>query len=285
MEIWKLRKNLAAFVACAVVGQGFLAFSRAGSQIPPEALIYKETEARFENQPQPRKVVFYVLRNHSAGVAVLSPKNETITGVTVEARLGLYDGTGVYDVTGDNWPEVVLVAWVGGKTIEATIYRFHDLRLEEIFRWSGWSFRVVKLRGGPVVAVTPFQYGSLTDLYVWRGGGFQKSNELFPQFYGPEIGVQKQILDGHDPLPLSVFTQACDLGARALVYGKLYDEAEELCRKALQIVRNSPRAIPNRIDASAQEFAAERREADCTIEEMLKRIGKARAGRRTLLRD
>lgn len=263
----------------------------AAAQVPSDAVVYLDTLAQFQGEPASLRVVFFEVRYqegrdyYGVGVSVREPNGRELARATDDqAGLGLYEGTGVYDVTGDGWPEVVLIGIGGAKTVGTTIYHFQSRRLKEIGRWSGWRLKIVNLRGVPVVAYTPEQYGSLTELYVWKHGKFVDASNHFPEFYGPEVEQQAKILQSNTALPAYLFAQACELGARALVYGKNYGDAEILCQQALQIVRATSRVIPNTQGSTTQEFGRERKEAEEAIHETLKGIAHARAHNLSRLR-
>ncbi|MFQ5741682.1 MAG: hypothetical protein ACE5JX_22005 [Acidobacteriota bacterium] len=262
------------------------------AQLPPHALVYLETLARFRGEPASVQVVFYEVRyqegrdSYGVGVSVRQPDGQEIARATDDQTgLGLYEGTGIYDVTGDGWPEVIMIGVAGAKTLEATIYEYRSGRLREIRRWSGWRVRVITLGEQPVVAYTPSQYGSLAELYVWQGEKFIESSGQFPEFYGPDIDLQEWILSHPDGFPVYVILQACELGARALVYGKKYSEARQLCLKALEVARSSPGLIASQIGAPPEVLRADRNKAERRIQKTLERISKAREQGRSRLPD
>lgn len=244
------------------------------AQLPPQAVVYLDTLAGFEGEPGTVRVMFYQVRNDSVGVIIRGLNGKEMAHVTEELRLGLYEGTGVYDVTGDGWPEVVMIGVGGARTLGATIYKYEHGRLHEIGRTSGYSVKVVSSRGQPVL-VRQGQYGTLTELFVWKEGQFVESSDLFPEFHRPEIAQQKRILDAPKGLPVFVIAQACELGARALVYGKNYGEAEKLCFKALEIAASSPGLISREIGGAPETVAEERKQAEEQIRKTLKGIRKA----------
>src|SRR5208283_3725604 len=111
-------------------------------KLPPGAVLYQSTSAQFRGQPSPLRVVFYSIPMDSVGVIILRMDGTEVARASEEnVNLGLYEGTGVYDVTGEGWPEVVLVGQAGSKTLEAKIYRLGDHKLNKIFEWSGWHFQ------------------------------------------------------------------------------------------------------------------------------------------------
>jgi len=213
----------------------------------------------------------------SVGVIVLRMDGSEVARARGEnVNLGLYEGTGVYDVTGEGWPEIVLVGQGGAKTFEAKIYRLQDHRLKEIFEWSGWHFRVVQLSGRPVVALTQLAYGSLSRLYLWDGNRFAEASDRFPEFFTPEIREQQALLSSHESMPISLTMRACQMGARAMLYGRRYDEARDLCLKALKIAHTDPRLTSQSSGASPQELQDERRRAEQGIGKVLEDIAQAR---------
>lgn len=246
------------------------------AQLPPHAVVYLDTFATFQGQPAPLRVVFYEVRGESIGVMILGADGHETAHATENLTLGLYKGTGVYDVTGDGWPEVVMIGVAGAKTLGATIYDYRDGRLREIGRTSGFSVKIVHLHGRPVIA-TNGEYGTLSDLLMWQEGKFVEANERFPEYYRSEIAQQKRILDSPAGFPVYVIPQACELGARALVYGKNYEDARKLCVKALDVARWAPGLIANQIGASSEVLAEQRKQAERDIERTLGRITKAQA--------
>lgn len=258
-----------------LVAAGLCLSPARATQLPPQAVVYLDNLARFRDKPVSVRVLFYQVRGKSVGVVILGLDGQEIARATENLTLGLYEGTGVYDVTGDGWPELVMIGVAGAKTLGATIYKYHDGRLEEIHRTSGFTVKIVNLRGQPVVARN-FQYGSISDLYVWKDGKFVESNDQFPEFYGSEIEEQKWIIGHPGGFPVNVIAQACELGARALVYGKNYEEAEKLCERALKVVRSSLRVTANQIGAPPEVIAAEREQTQEEIRQVLVRIAKAK---------
>jgi len=230
--------------------------------------------AKFKGEQRHLKALFYQIRGESVGVALVSPDGQKIAAVSEPYTLGLHEGTGVYDVTGDGWPEIVMVAGVGAKTLACVVYEYDRGQLREIFRTSGYSIKATKLRGRPVIAVN-LQYGTLSDLYAWQNGSFENVNELFPEYYGPEIDQQKRILDAPQGLPVYVILDACKLGARGLVYGKNYEDAKQLCLKALEVARSAPGLIASQIGAGPEALAREREQAGDEIRAMLDRLAEA----------
>jgi len=222
------------------------------------------------------RVDFYQVPEKLVGVMLFTSQGVPVARAAESLPLGFYEGTGVEDVTGDGWPEVVLIGVGGAKTLGTVIYQYKNRRLQEIGRWTGWRLRIVNLERVPVVAYTPKQYGSLTELYVWREAEFVDVSDSFPDFYGPEVEEQKKVLQGNKALPAYLYGQACQLGARALVYGKSYAEAETLCQRTLQVVRLPSRVVPNIQGSSAQDFELERKETEMAIYETLKQIEHAR---------
>jgi hypothetical protein len=258
--------------ACAVC------LSSAGSAnngLPPQATLYKKEIVPIPGLPSPITTLFYSVKGEYAGVMVESSTGEQLARATVSPSIELWEGTGAYDLTGDGVPEIVLVAMVGAKTINAVVYQYQDHQLLPIWQWSGWSFRAVQLRDKPVIAATPGQYGTLTDLYQWRSGKFAQCNECFPEFYKDEIEQQYRILQ-QVGLPATVFARACVLGATALVYGRKYFEAMQLCQTAHNVLGDPTRLIPGNRD-SQQSIEVER--ATEEIDRAIKAVDHAREKR------
>jgi len=214
----------------------------------------------------------------SVGVIILRMDGTEVARASEEnVNLGLYEGTGVYDVTGEGWPEVVLVGQAGSKTLEAKIYRLGDHKLNKIFEWSGWHFQTVQLGGRPEIALTQLAYGSLSKLYIWEGGRFAEASDRFPEFFAPEIAEQQALLSSQQSPPPTLAARACQMGARALLYGRRYDEARDLCLKALKIARTNPRLTSQSSGASPEELQDERRRAEQAIGKLLEDIAQARS--------
>jgi hypothetical protein len=246
-------------------------FGLAANKLPAQANVYKQERVQIPSLPSPA-ATFYSVKGEYAGVILNSSAGEQLARATLSPCIELWEGTGVYDLTGDGLPEVVLVAMVGAKTIDAVVYEYKDRQLLPMWQWSGWSFRVVQLRGKPVIAATPGQYGTLTDLYQWQNGAFTQCNECFPEFYKPEIEQQYRLLQ-QVGLPAGVFVRACVLGATALVYGRGYFEAEQLCQTAHNVLEDPARLIPgNRESPQADEVERAREE----VEHAIKAIDRAR---------
>jgi len=274
LEVWELKPLV-------FVGSNLLAFAvassapQAAAQLPPGARVRKEISSEFPGVPAVRKVIFYDLPSDSIGFVLVGPKAEILAQTSEPIRLGFFEGTGVLDLTGDARPEVVMVGVAGAKTLQATIYTLERGKLREIGRWSGWGFRVVTLRGQRMVAYTPGQYGTLPQLYAWRDGSFRDVSDQFPEYFNREIDAYRRLLEGREALPASVLVEACELGARASIYGKRYQEAKELCRRALWIVKSSSRVLFNLGGKSKEEFALERQSAVQQIETVQEKIRRA----------
>ncbi len=252
--------------------------------LPRNAIIYFDKMARYYGESAPVRVVFYEVRGESVGVTILDARGHQVAGVTKHPALGLYKGTGLYDVTGDGWPKVVMIATEGAKTLQAIIYEYQRRRLREIGRFSGFRIEVVHLRGRPIIA-TSGEYGTLSDLFLWQNGTFAKVNEHFPEYYRAEIEQQKRIIAAPAGFPVYVIAQACQLAARALIYGKNYAEAKELCLQAFKVASREPGLIANQIDASPEVLSKERKEAEQNIQETLERITKAQQASSSRLPD
>jgi hypothetical protein len=262
---------------------GICSRSASGAQIPPGAVECVNRVVTFKGQPQPLRATFYILQGDPAGVVVSRLNGEEIArGQLDNATLRCAQATGVFDLTGDG-PELVLIGQVGAKTLEAKIFRLEDHKLVKIFEWSGWNIKVVRLADRSVIAVLPLQYGSLTDLYVWEDGKFREADDRFSGYYATEIETQRKILNTPQGLPIYEIPQACYLGARALVYGKRYGDAKELCAKAMDVARREPSLVPSFTQASSQEVTQERTAAEESIHKTLQDIAKAEKQGKTRL--
>lgn len=146
--------------------------------------------------------------------------------------------------------------------------------LEQIFHIDGFRVKVVHLRGQPVIVRGSWR--GLSDLYSWKDGQFVDANDQFPEFFAPEIEEQRRILESPQGAPAYVIADACFLGARALVYGKEYDQAQELCLRALHVARNAPASFPAEVGASPEKRDEERRQAEARIKTILEQINRAR---------
>jgi hypothetical protein len=178
-------------------------------------------------------------------------------------------------VTGDGSPEIIVDGSVGAKTRLVTIYQFRDGALSVLFQWSGWGFEVEQSQGQSVIRVTPAQYGSIYDLYYWHDGAFRQCNECFPELYKPAIQEQEATLTASG-MPAYVYANACKLGATALVYGKHYSDAIQLCNQALRIVDDPTRLITARIGGSQEEFKQQQVDARSQILDVRDQIEQAR---------
>lgn len=234
---------------------------------------YYQTTARFKGESSPITVTIYEDRESSTAVVLLEDEGRQVARAT-QNLLRLEKPTGVYDVTGDGWPSVVLVGAAGGKTLLATVYGYRDNRLQIIGQWSGWALSVVRPNGKPVISLTPSEQGSLSELYIWTDGGFSRCDECFPEFYKPQIEAQWKALD-ETHVPPYVFSQACELGATALVYGRNYAEAERLCQMARQRLGMTSLLIPNTIGGSPEVLDEEQAENEHKIDSILKAVAQA----------
>lgn len=250
-------------------------FYRAVAQIPPEATVYEQRTLALPGASSPVKVTIYQDAQDSTAGVLLEKDGKQVGRAIQQKVIRLSEGTGLYDLTGDGVPDIVLVGVAGGKTLAAVVYGFQRDRLTMIGQWSGWGFKVIHPGGKPVVAVTPTEYGSLTDLYLWDGNTFQHCNERFPEFYKAEIQAQWRALD-QSHVPAYVFAQACQLGATALVYGKKYAEAEALCTKARQAVNTTSRLIPSQIGGSADIVRQDQSDAERQIKNALAAVNQAK---------
>lgn len=262
-----------------VIGASVLFFCLSrlvAANLPPGAKAVKELSVLFRGESQPLRVLFYSASHDSAGVVILSPEGNEITSASLEAPLGLFEGTGVYDLTGDGSHEIVLVAWVGGKTLDGRAYRYRNRTLHEIFRGGGNSFKIVRLRGDSVIAIRPTQYGTLSNLYVWQNGSFEQANDRYPEFYAPEIEEQQSFIYSKQTFPAYIFSQSCRLAAQSLLYSRNYDRAQTMCGEALELIQSGTRVKSNMANAPAEELYVERQQAAREIQETLKRVATAR---------
>ena len=255
---------------------------RAAAQIPPGATVYEQRTLALPSTSSPVKATIYQDAQDSTAGVLLEKDGKQVGRVTQQNVIRLSEGTGLYDLTGDGVPNIVLVGVAGGKTLAAVVYSFQSDRLAIIGQWSGWGFKVIHPGGKPMVAVTPTEYGSLTDLYIWDGKTFQHCNERFPESYKAEIQAQWKALD-QSHVPAYVFAQACQLGATALVYGKKYAEAEALCTKARQAVNTTSRLIPSQIGSSADIVRQDQAAAERRISSALASVDQAKQRNATAL--
>jgi hypothetical protein len=143
--------------------------------------------ARFSPSDLPVTVRIHQIGDAQPGaeaIVELSSDGRKLASASVEVS-SLLEGTGVYDVTGDGSPEIIVDGLVGAKTRLVTIYQFRDGALSVLFRWSGWGFKVEQGQGHPVIRVTPTQYRSIYDLYYWHDGAIRQCNACFPELYKP----------------------------------------------------------------------------------------------------
>ena len=239
------------------------------AQVPPTSKVSKEQIARFKADAEPVRIVFYSYRPQSGiGFVIVSRRGDVLAKDELPDGNSEDSATGVYDTTGDGTPDIVLAVDVGAKSHQVKIYSFSDNQLKEIFNWSGWQFEVVRLAGQPVIAVTPTDYGTLPKLYRWKQGQFVESDEDFPDFFEKAIKLQQDKIE-RGGFPAYVYAEACELGATALVYGRKYSEANDLCLRALKVVESSPEVIPNATDPNPGELETERQQATARIHRTL----------------
>ena len=246
------------------------------AQVPPGAIAQEAIVARFQGETDETKVVFYHVRGESTGFVLQDKEGRQVAHVKRDDGIAVFKGTGVYDVTGDGWPEIVLVSQAGAKTLETVIYAYESGSLRELWQWSGWNFRIVKLGKRPVIVIIPSQTGTLKKLIAWEKGRFLEVSERFPGFFSDEVEVQLRTLNSSDQLPYYVFVQACQLTAQALLYGKNYWKAMKICNQALEIVRDSPRATSRHVNATTEMLAEDRRAGVAKIRSTLARIEEAK---------
>lgn len=240
------------------------------AQVPLTSKVSKELITRFKADAEPVRIVFhsYQLQQSGIGFVIVSRRGDVLGKDELPDGNSEDAATGVYDTTGDGTPDIVLAAGVGAKSHEVKVYSFSDNHSKEIFNWSGWQFEVVRLGAQPVIAVTPTDYGTLPKLYRWKQGQFVESNEDFPEFFDKAIKLQQDNIE-RGGFPAYVYAQACDLGATALVYGKKYSQARDLCERALTVVESSPDVIPNSTRPSPGELEVERQQAAGQIQRTL----------------
>lgn len=266
--------NRLLFRLLVILTASFCVAAEPQGQLPPGANVYSTSTVRFPGEPASRKVIFYEIRGSSVGIVVVGHGAREVARSENRVALGLYKGTGLYDLTGDGLPEAVLIAIAGAKTLEGVVYMYQRGRLREIGRWSGQELKVVHLNGQAVVAVRGEH--NLTELYVWEGERFVEASDRFPDFFASEIEEQRRLIENPSGLPAYLMAEACQLGARALVYGKKYAEAEELCQKALHVVLSSAALIPSKIGGGAEVLDHDREQAAGQIAGILEQIAKAK---------
>ncbi len=246
---------------------------------PAGAKVYKEATATFTPGNKPLKVIFYYEMMKRVAVSVLTSDGRELAGASFEVNLGLEAPTGLYHLKGDRSFQVVLVGRGGAKVIVVRVYEVGDGRLRQIFEWSGWSFRILELDGRPGIAANGLEHGSLTDLYLWEQGGFQKVNQRFPQFYAPEIERQEKFIREADGPFAGWFAEACRLAAQALLYSKRYAEASGLCQEALVAIHS--RCCSGASVSPPEVVSADRKQAEEEIRHAIELIEEAKARART----
>lgn len=249
--------------------------------VTPQQLKLKRT-VRFAGSPEPVEVRIYELQKPEPTAVVELEAGGKQLGRANQNVGPLLEETGVYDITGQGFPEIVIVGLIGAKTTLATAYQFKESHLSIIGQWSGWQFKVEHEDGKPIVEVTPTQYGSLYDLYYWDKGKFRQCNECFPKLYISAIESQKKILT-KSGLPAYVFVSACRLAATALVYGQRYDEAIDICDRAMEVVKDSSRLIPSKIGADPAELKEEQDKAEADINNIMIEVKVAKSGHLSIL--
>ncbi len=192
-------------------------------------------------------------------------------------QVGWPDQARFVQLTGSKATDLFYATRAGAKLGVATVYRKQGNRYTRVGEFEGFFISVIHLHNKPVVAMKPLQYGSgsLTQLYVWDRNTFRRCDESFPKFFEPEIQEQWQVLDDSG-LPAYVFAEACQLGATALLYSKKYIEAEELCKKALQVVNTRSRLSPSVIGGSAEVVHQDQSAAEQQINDSLSAIHNAK---------
>jgi hypothetical protein len=262
-----LNRILASFLSIGL-GTALCPCVFAQGEVPPRAKVFKDVTVRLQRNEEPQRVLFYVIPEELAGVVILSRSGKTVARVDLSGALDFSSATGVYDLKGDGTSAIVLVTGWGAKTFQADVYSLNGDHLDEIFKWTGWHFEVVRLKGQPVIAVTPTEYSTLPKLYRWKQGGFAECEDEFPEFYDTEVRAREQTLM-QSGYPAYVYAQACEQGATALVYGRKYPEAAQLCQRALNVVDSSPGVIANEINPRPGQLEAERQTAKERIQAAL----------------
>ena len=241
-----------------------------GAQIPANAKVVKDVIARFQTGAEPVRVLFYSYqpRQQGIGFVVVSRSGKLLGKTEMPDANSIAPATGVYDVRANGTPDIILAGGVGAKSYLVSVYSFQDDQLKEIFNWSGWHFEVQRLGRHPVIAVTTTDYGTLPMLYRWKQSQFVHSDQDFPEFFDKAIKTQQDTIE-RSGFPAYVYAQACELGATALVYGKKYSQASDLCQHALKVVESSPEVIPNSTRPTPGELEIERQEAAARIQSTL----------------
>jgi hypothetical protein len=238
----------------------------------------------FKGEPEPLKVTLYQNQAAPAAVVVSGVNGEEIAHGQLDNPSLRCDGaSGIFELTG-NGPELVVVGQVGGKTLEAKIFRLQGHKLVEIFHWTGWGFKIQKFGDRSVIAVIPLQYGALSQLYIWEEGQFKEASDRFPDYYIGEIEKQRKIVGSPEGLPAYSISQACYLGARALVYGRNYRAAKSLCEKALEVAIHHPQIVSQCSGSMARGLDPERKVASASIRKTLEEIANAEKNHGTILR-
>jgi hypothetical protein len=240
---------------------GFLSYPVA-AQVPPNTTVFKDLIARFQPSAEPVRVLFYSYqpRQHGVGFVIISRSGKPLANAEIPDAISADPQTGIYDVTGEGSPDVILIGWVGAKTFEIHVYSFEQNQLTEIFNDSGWNFELMRSNGQPIIALTPSDYGTLPKFYKWKQGQFVESDQEVPELFEKAIKLQQDNIE-RGGFPAYVYAQACELGATALVYGKKYSQANDLCQRALKVVESSPDVIPNSTRPSPGELGSERQQA------------------------
>jgi hypothetical protein len=263
-----LNRKLSLAVTISVV-TGFLCCPVA-AQVPPNTTVFKDLIARFETGAEPVRVLFYSYqpRQHGVGFVVISRSGKVLANADIPEAISEDPQTGIYDVTGEGSPDIILIGWVGATTFEIHVYSFKQSRLTETFNNYGWSFEVMRSKGQPIIALTPTDYGTLPQFYKWKQGQFVESDQEVPELFEKAIKLQQDNIE-RGGFPAYVYAQACELGATALVYGKKYSQANDFCQRALKVVESSPDVIPNLIRPSPGELERERQQAAAQIQGIL----------------
>ena len=274
----QLNRKLGCLLIIGVV-MGLLPY-RMAAQVPPNANVFKDLIARFQSGAEPVRVLFYSYqpRQHGVGFVVISRSGKLLANAQIADAISADPQTGIYDVTGEGPPDIILIGWVGAKTFEIHVYSFEQNQLTEIFNNGGWSFELMHSNGQPVIALTPYDYGTLPKFYKWKRDQFVESDQEVPELFENAIKLQRDNIE-RGGFPAYVYAQACELGATALVYGKKYSQAHDMCQRALKVVESSPDVVPNLIRPSPGELERERQEAATQIQGTLNALQAAeRAG-------
>jgi hypothetical protein len=257
-------------MAFALQGVGTQSATLARWQVPVDAKVFKTQTAVFSPGDNELRAVFYYKEMQSASVEILLPDGRRMATASVPIPHGLAEPTGLYRLKSDASVQVVLFGRVGAKSSSAHVFDLRGGKLRQIFEWSGWDFHILSMEGKNLLAAQDLWRGTLTDLYLWRNGKFDRVNELFPEFYAPEIERQRRFIASADGPFASSFGQACHLGAQALLYSQRYNDAVTLCEQALVAIQS--RCCSGASSAPPQAVSADRKHAEKLIRTTIQQI-------------